>query len=100
MGGIAIDADTLIPYYYQLCHLFLFIDDGDCASYPCMNGANCTDGNNTYSCQCLPGFVGVKCETGKMYIYYTISILKNVFFSLSVVNKLFPHIPTCTISEK
>ena len=27
-----------------------------------MNGARCIDGNNQYTCQCSPGFQGVKCE--------------------------------------
>ncbi|XP_078685486.1 uncharacterized protein LOC144918505 [Branchiostoma floridae x Branchiostoma belcheri] len=35
----------------------------DCASTPCLNGADCTDGLNEYSCTCASGFVGTHCET-------------------------------------
>lgn len=35
-----------------------------CLSYPCLNGGTCTaEGNETYSCQCLDGFIGTNCET-------------------------------------
>ncbi|XP_070181226.1 fibropellin-1-like [Littorina saxatilis] len=35
----------------------------DCSSAPCQNGAKCEDGNNTYTCTCLPGYSGMHCET-------------------------------------
>ena len=27
----------------------------ECASQPCVNGATCQDGINSYTCQCSPG---------------------------------------------
>uniref|UniRef100_A0A8C9MSN9 Notch receptor 2 n=1 Tax=Serinus canaria TaxID=9135 RepID=A0A8C9MSN9_SERCA len=32
-------------------------------SNPCQNGASCVDGINSFSCICLPGFHGDKCQT-------------------------------------
>ncbi|KAG8517651.1 Neurogenic locus notch protein 2, partial [Galemys pyrenaicus] len=30
---------------------------------PCQNGGSCVDGVNAFSCLCLPGFVGDRCQT-------------------------------------
>ena len=30
-----------------------------------MNGASCIDGVNSYTCNCIGGYVGSNCETGK-----------------------------------
>ena len=35
----------------------------ECASNPCLNGANCTNLVNGYICTCLPGYNGTNCET-------------------------------------
>ena len=40
-------------------------DINDCAGNPCENGGSCTDGVNSYSCDCALGFTGDNCETGK-----------------------------------
>lgn len=34
-----------------------------CLSHPCANGSTCTTVANQFSCKCLPGFTGQKCET-------------------------------------
>ena len=39
-------------------------DVDECASGPCMNGGNCLDGVNSYTCKCINGFTGSNCETG------------------------------------
>ena len=43
----------------------MFSDIDDCAPSPCHNGGNCTDGVNQFTCQCVPGFSGINCETSK-----------------------------------
>jgi hypothetical protein len=35
----------------------------ECASSPCLNLAQCQDGIDSYTCICLPGFTGPRCET-------------------------------------
>lgn len=45
-----------------------------CTPNPCLNGASCTsDGNGGFNCQCVPGFVGLRCEDStyhhKMFIH-------------------------------
>ena len=39
------------------------LDTADqCASNPCLNDGLCIDGDYRYTCQCLPGFSGQKCQ--------------------------------------
>ena len=35
----------------------------DCASHPCENGGNCTDGDHSHTCACPEGFTGMQCAT-------------------------------------
>ena len=44
-------------------------DIDDCESAPCMNGASCIAGVNSYICNCTGGYVGSSCETGKFRIF-------------------------------
>ena len=39
-----------------------------CLSNPCQNGGSCVDGLERYDCRCLPGWDGVNCEIGKLYV--------------------------------
>jgi hypothetical protein len=38
-------------------------DIDDCADAPCLNGGTCTDGIDSYTCDCAPGYEGDTCET-------------------------------------
>ena len=42
-------------------------DFNDCAGSPCLNGGTCTDGVNSFTCQCLPGYQGTRCEISKCF---------------------------------
>ena len=44
------------------------LDIDDCASDPCVNG-DCTDGVDSYTCDCDSGFTGVNCETGEIIFF-------------------------------
>lgn len=50
------------------------VDEDDCKSNPCLNGATCQDEVATYTCRCAPGFNGSRCETG-------IDTIKITFFT-------------------
>ncbi|KAM4620725.1 coagulation factor IXb [Polymixia lowei] len=39
-----------------------YIDEDQCLSNPCQNGAVCKDGLNAYVCYCTPNFSGKNCE--------------------------------------
>ena len=41
------------------------LDIDDCVNHTCANGGSCMDGINNYSCNCLVGFTGSSCETGR-----------------------------------
>ena len=45
-----------------------FTDINECVSLPCQNDGTCVDGANEYGCQCLPGWTGNECETGKITV--------------------------------
>ena len=46
------------------------VDDDDCASDPCSNGAPCVDNTGYYACDCNKGYEGVNCELGNI-LYVT-----------------------------
>ena len=62
----------LVSLFLVLCFLWLtpsifftYLDIDDCESKPCLNGATCVDGTNSYHCQCPVGFTGKDCEHSK-----------------------------------
>ena len=56
----------ILSYYY-----FLFVlDIDDCVNRICHNGGSCVDGINSYSCNCVTGYNGDHCETGKTLTFF------------------------------
>jgi len=49
----------------------VFTEINECISGPCMNGGTCTDELNGYTCQCLPGHSGTRCETSELINTHT-----------------------------
>lgn len=43
-------------------------DVDECHSNPCLNGATCLDGVNSFTCLCLPSYSGELCEQGQLYL--------------------------------
>ena len=51
---------------FFVCCYFSEIDE--CSENPCLNGGNCTDGVNNFTCNCTDtGYSGDLCECGKHY---------------------------------
>ena len=46
---------------YSLC-----IDIDECYSQPCLNGGNCNNLPDAFSCTCSPRWSGTHCETGNL----------------------------------
>ena len=49
-----------------ICH-FSGPSVNPCQSIPCLNGGNCQVIGNIFTCSCLAGFVGTRCETGTVF---------------------------------
>ena len=68
--------------------LFLLKDIDECVNHTCKNGGSCVDGVNNYSCSCLPGFNGDRCETGRYFslfiVVLTFSFILFYFFACFV----------------
>ena len=64
------------------------VDLDECESDPCENGGECHNGNNTYTCSCMPGYNGTNCETGKQ--------LHNEIFCNSTFNIAYQYTPIHT----
>lgn len=44
---------------------FVILDIDDCVPVVCHHGATCDDLLNDYKCNCVPGYTGKLCQTGK-----------------------------------
>lgn len=51
-------------------HPYMMLAD-NCASTPCKNGANCTNGLNIFSCNCTAGYEGYTCNQGRVTLITT-----------------------------
>ena len=79
----------------------LFLDIDECSSDPCMNGGTCTDGVNSYSCACAPGYSGEDCDIGMCYItkiLFTLYVLVgNMVCRTNISNRLCLNISVVSI---
>ena len=73
-GNFKIDCNRNAGLYKRIdnCELhrqsrcIYFVDIDECSNDPCQNEGNCSTLElNTFSCQCMPGYTGEVCETGK-----------------------------------
>ena len=46
-------------------------DIDDCRQNPCLHEGACTDGINSYSCECANGFGGKNCNISKATFLFT-----------------------------
>ena len=40
-------------------------DIDECRGIQCQNDGTCRAGVNEYTCECVPGYTGVNCDTGE-----------------------------------
>jgi len=48
-----------------ICIYGVVSDIDECLPAPCLNGGQCTNGLDQYTCTCVPGWQGTNCEQGK-----------------------------------
>ena len=56
------------PHKSNKIHDSTSTDINECTSTPCQNGATCIDGVNLFTCNCVPGYTGTKCQTSQCYV--------------------------------
>ena len=44
----------------------LIVEIDECVSGPCQHGGTCSDKVDAFECDCVSGYVGKQCETGRM----------------------------------
>lgn len=62
MGKISVFYIFLAGYEQDDCSE----NTDECLSAECLNNSTCIDLVANYSCKCLPGFEGQRCETGNL----------------------------------
>ena len=87
-------------FYINLIIIIFLIDINECASRPCQNGGQCTDGINSYTCQCPPGYTGTNCDQSKWdLIKLTVTVYFLVFDPDNTLQYNCDGIRLCYINE-
>ena len=64
-------------YIYIYIYISGFIENNECESSPCLNGASCVDNINSFSCSCLAGYTDPECATGTVFFFHIYGRCKN-----------------------
>lgn len=56
------------------CLQLYSIDEFECASNPCLNGATCMETFGSFYCSCPQGWTGPRCNEGRDYILSSCSL--------------------------
>lgn len=66
----------------------------ECLPGICLNNGACTEVDNAYRCDCVPGFTGINCQNSTYCIFYTQDLFRmnkqqvffNVLYSVLLLN--------------
>ena len=64
----------LLSFYSNPSYKFRLPDIDDCVNHTCANSGSCVDGLSNYSCDCMPGYTGVHCEAGRLFLVPFVTI--------------------------
>ena len=78
----------MLAMTYPNVSIHTVTDYDDCSSKPCMNGATCHDGVDSYTCQCQSGYSGSTCDIGKRMLRYLYTYLKIVLL-IYFIDRIF-----------
>ena len=73
--------------------IYYFLDIDDCPGNVCVteNTANCVDGLNQYTCDCILGYDGIFCENGESLFYMGLLLLIKCVINYPIIISLFMH---------
>lgn len=67
--------EMLVSLYFSSFKVYCFIlETNECSSMPCRNEGTCVDIVNGFMCECVDGFNGQTCETGKHLLSMAIKV--------------------------
>ncbi len=71
----------------RMITLSMLISELPCASSPCINGTCRTqEGFGSYLCECIKGFAGLNCETGRYWLFQK---TWKIWYNLSIKTRCF-----------
>ena len=56
------------------CNYKFYLVIDNCISQPCLNGGTCSNGVNTYTCNCIAGYTSHNCLAGSAEYFYNNNI--------------------------
>ena len=65
-----------------------FLDIDECAFSPCENGGSCVDGVNMFTCECLAGYTGDRCESSERLFVMTLFLLLSFSSRLQILTNV------------
>ena len=75
--------------------MICIVDEDECASSPCSNGAMCHDLLNGYVCKCTEGFHGTNCQIGETSTAASSATCPECPTVAPVTETTCPEAPTC-----
>ena len=79
-----------IPNGFSLLNLSMMFSD-PCDSVTCQNEGTCLASDGSFTCNCLDGYTGTLCETGRYIYYIYFPLFSNNYFQTNKSHTFILH---------